>query len=86
MEGNRVEKNTWMPQNWRAPFPEPLPRTPLYYWDQVHIITGPDLDYWDQVHIITGPDLDYWDQVHICLLYTSPSPRDQRGSRMPSSA
>ena len=24
--------------------------------------------------------------VHICLLYTSPSPRDQRGSRMPSSA
>ena len=25
-----------------------------------------------------GPD--------ICLLYTSPSPRDQRGSRMPSSA
>ena len=27
------------------------------------------------------------DQVYItCLLYTSPSPRDQRGSRMPSSA
>ena len=26
--------------------------------------------------VITGP----------CLLYTSPSPRDQRGSRMPSSA
>ena len=24
--------------------------------------------------------------VHTCLLYTSPSPRDQRGSRMPSSA
>ena len=24
--------------------------------------------------------------VFICLLYTSPSPRDQRGSRMPSSA
>ena len=24
----------------------------------------------------------FWD----CLLYTSPSPRDQRGSRMPSSA
>ena len=28
------------------------------------------------------PDLYY----RICLLYTSPSPRDQRGSRMPSSA
>ena len=25
-------------------------------------------------------------KVSICLLYTSPSPRDQRGSRMPSSA
>ena len=24
--------------------------------------------------------------LSICLLYTSPSPRDQRGSRMPSSA
>ena len=26
------------------------------------------------------------DSVKACLLYTSPSPRDQRGSRMPSSA
>ena len=26
------------------------------------------------------------DGLYICLLYTSPSPRDQRGSRMPSSA
>ena len=25
-------------------------------------------------------------RVRVCLLYTSPSPRDQRGSRMPSSA
>ena len=25
-------------------------------------------------------------QIHICLLYTSPSPRDMRRSRMPSSA
>ena len=24
--------------------------------------------------------------IYLCLLYTSPSPRDQRGSRMPSSA
>ena len=24
--------------------------------------------------------------IRVCLLYTSPSPRDQRGSRMPSSA
>ena len=26
------------------------------------------------------------EQIKFCLLYTSPSPRDQRGSRMPSSA
>ena len=25
-------------------------------------------------------------RIYSCLLYTSPSPRDQRGSRMPSSA
>ena len=27
-----------------------------------------------------------WDGKISCLLYTSPSPRDQRGSRMPASA
>ena len=31
-------------------------------------------------------DIDYWIDADGCLLYTSPSPRDQRGSRMPSSA
>ena len=38
-----------------------------------------------------GVDIIYnWDHLYPlygdCLLYTSPSPRDQRGSRMPSSA
>ena len=33
------------------------------------------------VEDVCGLDGDY-----VCLLYTSPSPRDQRGSRMPSSA
>ena len=34
-------------------------------------------------------DQSFWsemDDLWTCLLYTSPSPRDQRGSRMPSSA
>ena len=31
-------------------------------------------------------DLDDDGDGGVCLLYTSPSPRDQRGSRMPSSA
>ena len=41
-----------------------------------------NLAYWAQLIllIVTTTFLIY------CLLYTSPSPRDQRGSRMPSSA
>ena len=31
-------------------------------------------------------DDEPWSRVHICLLYTSPSPRDLSTSRMPSSA
>ena len=31
-------------------------------------------------------DMADMDMVDICLLYTSPSPRDKRQSRMPSSA
>ena len=31
-------------------------------------------------------ELETLDWLSTCLLYTSPSPRDQRGSRMPSSA
>ena len=33
--------------------------------------------------VLAAADMDL---TNICLLYTSPSPRDQRGSRMPSSA
>ena len=29
---------------------------------------------------------NYFEENNICLLYTSPSPRDKRQSRMPSSA
>ena len=41
-------------------------------------------------HNFVGPqyDMTIGEPQHLypCLLYTSPSPRDQRGSRMPSSA
>ena len=42
----------------------------------------------DEISIIpTGSiGLDHAIGIGGCLLYTSPSPRDQRGSRMPSSA
>ena len=35
------------------------------------------------VELVTSGEKDV---LYYCLLYTSPSPRDQRGSRMPSSA
>ena len=35
---------------------------------------------------VEGEDLELFIWPETCLLYTSPSPRDQRGSRMPSSA
>ena len=37
---------------------------------------------------LENPDqmIDFQTEYTNCLLYTSPSPRDQRGSRMPSSA
>ena len=44
------------------------------------------------MHVATIHDEASWttsqqnNQLWACLLYTSPSPRDQRGSRMPSSA
>ena len=37
-----------------------------------------------QVNVEEGRHL--WAMVYLCLLYTSPSPRDKRQSRMPSSA
>ena len=44
------------------------------------------LDQDSSRQILTAmPNLEMTQFLH-CLLYTSPSPRDQRGSRMPSSA
>ena len=50
---------------------------------------GSQLFYGDDVDVESDFDIDISTQVIntiTCLLYTSPSPRDQRGSRMPSSA
>ena len=40
----------------------------------------------DDLDGLEVPERQTVDGVGGCLLYTSPSPRDQRGSRMPSSA
>ena len=36
--------------------------------------------------VVSAPTLQFDDDALICLLYTSPSPRDRQKSRMPSSA
>ena len=44
-------------------------------------------DYYNEAEKIHGLTYeDVMSHFQSCLLYTSPSPRDQRGSRMPSSA
>ena len=41
----------------------------------------------DQRHTLVSPTVGYpFQRLHVCLLYTSPSPRDRTRSRMPSSA
>ena len=66
--------------------------------DPVEIGAGQMLMAWDAEScklrraVLPCPVVVEWDQTSTvgppegCLLYTSPSPRDQRGSRMPSSA
>ena len=63
----------------------------------IHLIDHPGASLVDLCDFIPGPDYptaadiitpaaDLRAMYATCLLYTSPSPRDQRGSRMPSSA
>ena len=53
-----------------------------------HVLTTTLVDRTDPSHFVTlERDVPIQHQgMELCLLYTSPSPRDQRGSRMPSSA
>ena len=56
-----------------------VPQEILRYCDQFTMDSHRnELKYLDCVYMNMG--------YYGCLLYTSPSPRDQRGSRMPSSA
>ena len=60
------------------------------YRDQEHlkvsIASRNELRYGENPHQTANFYGDLSAEFDICLLYTSPSPRDQRGSRMPSSA
>ena len=67
-------------------------RSPSIRYDLAHNFTKicTLLEYtWYLVSLVEAePDTKWVDRglIRLCLLYTSPSPRDQRGSRMPSSA
>ena len=68
------------------------PSPEIVSWvDQVHnVITSVDSDAVSRADVEADPtrcaDPAAAAEMTTCLLYTSPSPRDQRGSRMPSSA
>ena len=57
----------------------------------VSIAVGHETTYWSNL-VQRGEYIQVWDLLESyyspspCLLYTSPSPRDKRQSRMPSSA
>ena len=50
------------------------------------ILWAPDRHLGRYIQEQTGADMLMWNGACICLLYTSPSPRDRTRSRMPSSA
>ena len=67
----------------------------LYYFQAIHQESDVIPENVDCIRALMGAESDWKISVaktdaaidaYYCLLYTSPSPRDQRGSRMPSSA
>ena len=71
-----------------------ISRRPLFYLRHHFFTTSPVILYFLQSVVISTlffavPYLiyrEFWELAISCLLYTSPSPRDKRQSRMPSSA
>ena len=72
----------------RSPKDKRIVTTPEFiddiWWGDVNI--GIDEDTFLIVRERAIDYLNICDRLYICLLYTSPSPRDKRQSRMPSSA
>ena len=76
MEGRMTVCNLSIEMGARGGMIAPDRKTFEYVKGRKHAPKGAD---WDQA-------LAYWKTLKTCLLYTSPSPRDKRQSRMPSSA
>ena len=72
-DGVELVSRIWTPKD-KGSWPALLMRQP-YGREIASTITYSHPEWWASKGYIV-----------VCLLYTSPSPRDQRGSRMPSSA
>ena len=60
---------------------------PLGFSTEDKMLKRAGLDYWEHVNITYHDSIEeFFANTEGCLLYTSPSPRDKRQSRMPSSA
>ena len=76
-------------EQWAATVPYTL-RNPLYHWTHLELQRYFNID--ETLSAATSKKIyeettaKLQSEEYSCLLYTSPSPRDQRGSRMPSSA
>ena len=69
------------------PIPKDMKEVILMSFDPSFAVKESDLDRWSECWIFgLQDDISDIMEVHVCLLYTSPSPRDKRQSRMPSSA
>ena len=57
---------------------------------KLRVLQSPNFEIWYEKGVSVDSMMERvekaWLHLDTCLLYTSPSPRDQRGSRMPSSA
>ena len=69
-----------------APPPAPAPVQPVANKEAVQAETAQQLFTPQETAIAPTQPQRTEPVLEACLLYTSPSPRDQRGSRMPSSA
>ena len=90
----RQQRDTTMLPALKRKLPLTEPMTP----EQVEKIDHASMSILEEVGVVfrddqairdwkaAGADVRDGDRVHLCLLYTSPSPRDLSTSRMPSSA
>ena len=71
-------------------FPDLSNVTDMSHMFQNALVFNQPIDHWDVSNVTDMSHMFQnalnFNQPIDCLLYTSPSPRDQRGSRMPSSA